>query len=312
MVIKLQRSLFPMAEKIKNIEDAIMKSILDVFKEDALQFFGIKSKIITAARTELKNLQIDTSFMDYTFLLDDNSFLHLEFQTTNRKSDLARFLAYDAVLYYKENMPINTIVVYSSNIKKAKTNINIGSIKYSVNAFYMSNLDGDAKYEYLKQKIQSNDILNSNDLLSLVFLPIMSSTKDKNERILESIRLAKQIKNNRNQMNSLALLYAFAEKFVDGNNMDKIKEVFGMTELGRLLREEGKKEGKEEGRKEGKKEGRRQELIRTSTRLLTKKFGILPDNIKGKIENSDTTVLEIIVDEILDFKKLEDTYKYLK
>jgi len=109
-------------------------------------------------------------------------------------------------------------------------------------------------------------------------------------------------------MNSLALLYAFAEKFVDGSNMDRIKEVFGMTELGRLLREEGKKEGKEEGRKEG----RRQELVRTSTRLLTKKFGILPDNIKAKIENSDTTVLEIIVDEILDFKKLEDTYKYLK
>jgi hypothetical protein len=113
-------------------------------------------------------------------------------------------------------------------------------------------------------------------------------------------------------MNSLALLYAFAEKFVDGNNIDRIKEVFGMTELGRLLREEGKKEGKEEGRKEGKEEGRRQELIRTSTRLLTKRFGILPDNIKAKIENSDTTVLEIIVDEILDFKKLEDTYKYLK
>jgi hypothetical protein len=58
----------------------------------------------------------------------------------------------------------------------------------------MSNLNGDEKYEYLKHKIQSNDILNSNDLLSLVFLPIMSSTKDKNERILESIILAKQIK----------------------------------------------------------------------------------------------------------------------
>ncbi|CAB1262556.1 hypothetical protein CLOSBL3_20487 [Clostridiaceae bacterium BL-3] len=54
-----------MAEKIKNIEDAVMKSVLDVFKEDALEFFGIKVKIITAARTELKNLQIDTSFMDY-------------------------------------------------------------------------------------------------------------------------------------------------------------------------------------------------------------------------------------------------------
>lgn len=301
-----------MAEKIKDIEDAIMKSILDVFKEDALQFFGIKSKIITAARTELKNLQIDTSFMDYTFLLDDNSYLHLEFQTTNRKRDLSRFLAYDAVLYYKENRAVNTIVVYSSNIKKAETNINIGSIKYSVNAFYMSNLDGDVKYKYLEHKIKSNDTLNSNDLLSLVFLPIMNSTKDRNDRILESIKLARQIKDDKNQMNSLALLYAFAEKFIEGSNMDRIKEVFGMTELGRLLREEGKKEGKEEGRKEGKEEGRRQELVRTSTRLLTKKFGILPDDIKAKIEKSDTTVLEIIVDEILDFEKLEDTYKYLK
>ncbi|PRR86665.1 DUF4351 domain-containing protein [Clostridium luticellarii] len=293
-----------MAGKTKNIEDAIMKSILDVFKEDALKFFGIKSKIITAARTESKNLQIDTSFMDYTFLLDDNSFLHLEFQTTNRKSDLSRFLAYDAVLYYKENRPVNTIVVYSSNVKKAETNINIGSIKYSVSAFYMNDLNGDVKYEYLKHKIQAGDILNSDDLLSLVFLPIMNSTEDKNERILESIKLAKEIKNKKNQMNCLALLYAFAEKFSDGSNMDKIKEVFGMTELGRLLREEGKEEGK--------KEGRREELIRTSTKLLTKKFGILPDDIRTKIENSDTTILEIIVDEILDFKKLEDIYKYLK
>ncbi|UZW15395.1 DUF4351 domain-containing protein [Clostridium pasteurianum] len=73
-----------------------------------------------------------------------------------------------------------------------------------------------------------------------------------------------------------------------------------MTELGKLL----KQEGIEEGRKE--------ELIRTSTKLLTKKFGILPDDIKNTIENSDTTVLEIIVDDILDFERLEDIFKYLK
>lgn len=30
---------------IKNVEDAIMKSIMDVFKEDALQFFGIRFQI---------------------------------------------------------------------------------------------------------------------------------------------------------------------------------------------------------------------------------------------------------------------------
>ena len=37
--------------------------------------------------------------------------------------------------------------------------------------------------------------------------------------------------------NSLALLYAFAEKFVSKENMNKIKEVFLMTELGKLLKQ---------------------------------------------------------------------------
>lgn len=289
---------------IKNVEDAIMKSIMDVFKEDALKFFGINSKIITSARTEMKNLSISTSFMDYTFLLDDGSFVHFEFQTTDKREDLSRFLAYDAVLHYKEGRAVNTIVVYSSDIKEAATSLDIGSIKYSVNAFYMKSLDGDKKYNYLKNKIGRNEALSRQDLLSLVFLPIMNSKIDKNERILESIRLAKEIKDKESQMNSLALLYAFAEKFVDSSNMEKVKEVFRMTELGKLL--------KEEGIKEGIKEGRRQELIRTAVRLLTKKFGILPEEVRNKIEKSDNTVLEIIVDEVLDFEKLEDVSKYLK
>lgn len=40
-----------MKKKRKNIEDAVMKCIMDIFKEDALEFFGVKEKIITVART---------------------------------------------------------------------------------------------------------------------------------------------------------------------------------------------------------------------------------------------------------------------
>ncbi|KYH34832.1 hypothetical protein CLTEP_11470 [Clostridium tepidiprofundi DSM 19306] len=286
--------------KMKNVEDAVMKSILDVFKEDALKFFGIDSKIITAARTELKDLQINTSFMDYTFLLDDGSFIHFEFQTTKNRQDLSRFLAYDAVLHYKENRHVNTIVVYSSGIKNAKTSIDLGSIKYSVQAFYMDRIDGDEQYEHLKNKIDQGEALTRLDLLALVFLPIMHSEKDKNERIIESIKLAKEIKDKENQMNSLALLYAFSEKFIDDKNIDKVKEVFRMTELGKLLKEEGIEEG------------RKRELVRTSIRLLTKKFGILPEDVKEKLEKAEITELEIIVDSILDFNKLEEVNKYLK
>ena len=168
----------------------------------------------------------------------------------------------------------------------------------------MNSIDGDKKLDYLNNKIHNNEVLTKQDILTLVFLPIMNSTQNKTDRILEAIMLSKAIKDKENQNNSIALLYAFAEKFVSKENMNKIKEVFGMTELGKLL----KQEGIEEGRKEGLKEG----LVRTSIKLLTKKFGILPNDIKNKIENSDTTALEIIVDGILDFEKLEDIFKYLK
>ena len=58
-----------MDTKIRNIENAIMKSVMDVFRDDALKFFGVKAKIVSSARTELKNLQIITAFMDYTFFI---------------------------------------------------------------------------------------------------------------------------------------------------------------------------------------------------------------------------------------------------
>lgn len=172
----------------------------------------------------------------------------------------------------------------------------------------MNSIDGDKKLDYISKKIYNNEVLTKHDILTLVFLPIMNSTKNKTDRIVEAITLSKSINDKENQNNSLALLYAFAEKFVNNDNMNKVKEVFQMTELGKLLKQEGIEEGIERGRKEGLKEG----LVKTSIKLLTKKFGILPDDIKNKIENSDTTVLEIIVDGILDFEKLEDIFKYLK
>lgn len=77
-----------------------------------------------------------------------------------------------------------------------------------------------------------------------------------------------------------------------------------LNQLGRLI--------KQEVIEEGIKEGRKQELLRTSTKLLTKKFGVLSEDIKGKIEKADITGLEIIVDDILNFNKLEEVNKYLK
>lgn len=67
-----------------------------------------------------------------------------------------------------------------------------------------------------------------------------------------------------------AVLYALASKFLDRQELSEVKEVIRMTELGRMLKEEGKAEGKVEGKaldvlelleEYGKIPGNLQELI---------------------------------------------------
>ncbi len=67
----------------------------------------------------------------------------------------------------------------------------------------------------------------------------------------------------------------------------------------------------EQFREEGKLRGETKALSKTAIRLLTKKFGELPEEIKNRISKLDKDVLEIIIDSIFDYEKLDDIKKYL-
>lgn len=60
------------------------------------------------------------------------------------------------------------------------------------------------------------------------------------------------------------------------------------------------------------KEEERERLVRIVLKLLTKRFGIIPLELRKNIEKLDAYNLEIISDEILDFNSLDDIKKYIK
>ncbi len=99
--------------------------------------------------------------------------------------------------------------------------------------------------------------------------------------------------------------------------MVKIESVYpegseaAMT-LAEIFREEGKLKGLEEGKLKGLEEGEARALAKTAVKLLTKKFGILPEETRAKIAKLDAVTLELMLDEILEYKSLEDTKKYLQ
>ncbi|MDR1687165.1 MAG: hypothetical protein LBS21_00965 [Clostridiales bacterium] len=79
----------------------------------------------------------------------------------------------DAMLYFRERKPIKTIVVYSSEIEDTKTQIDAGALRYGVEAFYMVKLNGDKAYAEIKAKLEAGGELTKQDLMSIVFLPMI-------------------------------------------------------------------------------------------------------------------------------------------
>ncbi|MDR1688608.1 MAG: hypothetical protein LBS21_08370 [Clostridiales bacterium] len=223
-----------------------MKSIMELFKGDAIKFFGIDKKIVSVERTELTHKSVKKTD-DWMLITEDDTYIHVEFQTTYSKEDLSRFMLSDAMLYHREGKPIRTIVVYSAEIKDTITTINAGALQYGVEAFYMVKMDGDKAFEEIKAKIEAGAGLTKQDLMSIVFLPMMKSKDDKVKRLERSIMLSKEIKTEPVQTQIQAMLEMLAEKFVDDEKeLTRLKGMMKMGVIFDMIREDLREELRDE------------------------------------------------------------------
>ena len=228
--------------RITNYEDLIMKRAMDVFAEDGLKFFGIDKKVKELGPTELVVLESKNLHMDYTFLMEDDTYIHFEFQTTNKNiSDLRRFRAYEALLSHQTGKDVVTYVIYSSNIINVNDTLETGINKFKVNTISMASKNGDDVFKNVSDKISKGISLSKDDIISLSFSPIMGGQVSKLDRILNTIKLLKDIDiTYRHDVESI--IYTFANKFLSGKDLERVKEELKVTELGKSLIDEGKKE----------------------------------------------------------------------
>ena len=113
----------------------------------------------------------------------------------------------------------------------------------------------------------------------------------------------------------LSYIFSVASKIAKEDMEDIIKKVkFSYPEgsdIVMTLAEKYREEGELRGIEKGKREERINTLTRTATRLLTKKFGRLPEGMKIEISKLDDEALEILIDSIFEFKSLDDVRKYI-
>ena len=266
--------------KVINYEDMIMKRAMDIFAEEGLKFFGIDKKVKEIGSTEIVVLEAKNMFMDYTFLMEDDTYIHFEFQTTNKGiKDLIRFRAYEALLSLQTGKDVITYVVYSGDIREPLSGYESGINYYRIIPISMANKDGDKIFNDIIDKIKLGEEISKQDIIALTFTPIMSGTLTKGEKILNAIKLVKNIdKQYRYDVESI--LYAFASKFLEGKDLEKVKEELKLTELGKSLKNEGKKEKAIETAKIAIKKGMDNETISELTGLSIEDIDLIREVLK--------------------------------
>ncbi len=139
-------------------------------------------------------------------------------------------------------------------------------------------------------------------ILNITFLPLMSSRKSRSERTIKSLEMAQEVEDAQVKLECISMLYALLDKFGDQISKKKLKGMITMTEIGKMIRDEGIQEGIEKGKTKGKSE-----LI---IKMLIKKFKKLPDGYVNKINNLSDDTLDVIATDIFDIDRVEELEKY--
>jgi hypothetical protein len=111
------------------------------------------------------------------------------------------------------------------------------SIVIKVKQVFLSQFDGEAMYEDLKRKVAAGEPLTDEDAMRFIILPLT----DKNgspSRVRETVELAKEVKEERQQLFIIAGLLTATDKFIDREYADKVREWLKMTKVARLYEEE--------------------------------------------------------------------------
>lgn len=246
-------------DKIHQAEDLTLKSASAIFGVDLPNCLDVSQSASAVMPTETIHLEVRHMYEDFNFMTDDGSWLHFEFESDALTlDDLKRFREYEAAISRTYKVPVTTYVLCSSDRKNIKTSFREGINTYRVKLIRLKRKSADLIFRRIQKKQDKGESLTKSDLLPILLTPLMSGKLTLLERFLKGFQILKAAEATMKRETLIqlqSLLYVFAGKFLDRNDLEKVKEVISMTILGEMLMNDGIKKGIKEGIREGMEQG---------------------------------------------------------
>ena len=104
---------------------------------------------------------------------------------------------------------------------------------------FLSHIDGEAAFDTIRQKVGSGALLEDDDLMNLVILPLTIPGVEGKQAMLEKVvELAEQVKDNEQQIFILSGVIVASDKFINREYLEQIRRRINMTQLGQMYEKE--------------------------------------------------------------------------
>ncbi len=234
-------------------KDIVSKLFGNHMKGKPLSLFGLGTdlKVVDVKPTDIPLVRARELRMDNLFELEDGSVAILDYESEYRKTNFTKYGRYivDVIeRYLKEGKEpdIHMMVLYTADIERAETVLGRTACRIQTEAAYLTGAPSEEWLEQARKSIE-NQTITDETLMHLVILPLTYKGEEKKQKaIKECVDLARKISDKEQESFVLAGILSFTDKIISEETRQYIKEVLGVTQVGRMLMDEGRQEGRQE------------------------------------------------------------------
>lgn len=229
-------------------KDITSKFLAENFKGKTFRVYGLDlPEVKQVLPTNIPTVKANELRLDNLFELADGSIALVDYESDYDKWDKVKYLNYvtgvaNRYLQDKKDCPIiHMIIIYTGDISREQvsTEYNIGAVKMNLETAFLSELDSQGIFSKLRGKVERNQILNDEELMEFIILPLTYHTKEeKQEKIHEMVELAIKIQDKRQQIFTLSGILVFTDKVIDRETVGRIRRAIEMTQVAQIFEEE--------------------------------------------------------------------------
>ena len=229
-------------------KDITSKFLAENFKGKTFSVYGLDlPEVKQVLPTNIPTVKANELRLDNLFELADGSIALVDYESDYEKQDKVKYLNYvtgiaNRYLQDKKDCPIiHMVVIYTGDIDRTQVaaEYNIGAVSLNIETALLSELDSKEIFSRLRDKVEKNQILNDEELMEFIILPLSYRTKEeKQEKIRETVELAVKIKDRKQQIFTLAGILVFTDKVIDRETASKIRRAIQMTQVAQIFEEE--------------------------------------------------------------------------